>query len=57
MPQIVIRSLKCKDHGKFLGVLIDKNLTWKYLVDYAAFKISRVVGIIVRLRHSVPLNT
>ena len=42
---------------KFLGVLIDKNLTWKYHIDYIASKISRVVGIKSRLRHSVPLNT
>ena len=38
-------------------MLIDKNLTWKYHIDYIASKISRVVGIISRLRHSVPLNT
>ena len=36
---------------------MDKNLTWKYHIDYIASKISRVVGIISRLRHSVPLNT
>ena len=49
--------LECKDYVKFLGVLIDKNLSWKYHIDYIASKISRVVGIISRLRHSVPLNT
>ena len=49
--------LECKDYVKFLGVRIDKNLTWKYHIDYIASKISRVVGIISRLRHSVPLNT
>ena len=38
-------------------MLIDKNLTWKYHIDYIASKISRVVRIISRLRHSVPLNT
>ena len=36
---------------------MNKNLTWKYHIDYIASKISRVVGIISRLRHSVPLNT
>ena len=50
-------SLECKDYVKFLGVLIDKNLTWKHHIDHIASKISRVVGIISRLRHSVPLNT
>ena len=49
--------LECKDYVKFLGVLNDKNLTWKYHIDYIASKISRVVGIISQLRHSVPLNT
>ena len=49
--------LECKDYVKFLGVLIDKKLTWKYHIDYIASKISRVVGIISRLRHSVSLNT
>ena len=50
-------SLEFKDYVKFLGVLIDKNLLWKYHIDYIASKISRVVGIIARLRHHVPLNT
>ena len=50
-------SLECKDYVKLLGVLIDKNLTWKYHIDYIASKISRAVGIISRLKHSVPLNT
>ena len=38
-------------------MLINKNLTWQYHIDYIASKISGVVGIISRLRHSVPLNT
>ena len=50
-------SLECKDYLKFLGVFIDIDLTWKYHIDYIASKISRVVRIILRLRHSVPLNT
>ena len=48
---------ECKDYEKFLGVLIDKSLTWKYHVDYIASRIRRVVGIISRVRHSIPLNT
>ena len=38
-------------------MLSDKNLTWKYHIDYIASKISRVVEIISRLRHTIPLNT
>ena len=39
---------------KYLGILIDKNLTWKYHIDYVASKISRTIGIIARL---IPLST
>ena len=49
--------LVCKDYVKFLGVLIDKNLTWRPHVDHIASKISKIIGIIARLRHHVPLNT
>ena len=48
-------SLECKDYVKFLGMLIDKNLTWKYHTDYyIASKISRVIRIIAQFS-SVPL--
>ena len=49
--------LEGKDYVKFLGVLIDKNLTWRPHIDHIASKISKIVGIIARLRHHVPLNT
>ena len=49
--------LECKDYVKFLGVLIDKNLTWRPHIDHIASKISKIIGIIARLRHHVPLNT
>ena len=42
---------------KYLGILIDKNLGWKYHIDYVASKISRTIGIIARLRHFIPLST
>ena len=53
----VFALLECKDYVKFLGVLIDKNLTWRPHIDHIASKISKIVGIIARLRHHVPLNT
>ena len=49
--------LECKDYVKFLGVLIDQNLSWRPHIDHIASKISKIVGIIARLRHHVPLNT
>ena len=39
---------------KYLGVLIDSHLSWKFHVDYVASKLSEIVGIIARLRHFVP---
>ena len=52
-----VTALQSKDYVKFLGVLIDKHLTWKQHIDYIASKISKIVGFIARLQHHVPLNT
>ena len=52
-----VTALQSKDYVKFLGVLIDKQFTWKQHIEYIASKISKIVGLIVRLRHHVPLNT
>ena len=50
-------SLDCKEYVKYLGVIIDSHLSWKFHVDYVAMKISRNIGIISKLRHIVPLKT
>ena len=47
----------CKDHVKYLGVLLDSNLSWKFRIDNVALKVSRTVGVAVRLRHLVPPTT
>ena len=47
-------SLQCEDHVKYLGVLLDSNLTWKFHVNDVALKISRTVGVVARIRHFVP---
>ena len=49
--------LECKNYVKYLGVLIDENLSWKQHIFHIASKISISIGIISRLRHFVPLNT
>jgi len=48
--------LQEKDYVKFLGVLIDRNLTWRPHIDFIASKISKIVGTLIRLRHHVPQN-
>ena len=50
-------SLQCKDHVKYLGVLLDSHVSWKYHIDNVALKISRIIGVITRLRHLVPFTT
>ena len=47
-------SLESKNYIKHLGVLIDKNLTWKYHIDAITAKISKTIGLILKLRHSIP---
>ena len=37
-------------------MLIDKNLTWKPHIDHIASKMSKIVGILARIRHHVPLH-
>ena len=50
-------SLECKEYVKYLGVLIDNHLSWKYHIGYITMKISKIVGVISRLRHFVPFCT
>ena len=41
--------LESKDYIKYLGILIDCNLSWKQHINYIALKISKTVGIIAKL--------
>ena len=41
-------SLESKDYMRYLGVIIDKNLSWKFHVDAVANKISKIVGLIAK---------
>ena len=50
-------SLERKECVRYLGVLIDSNLSWKHHVTYISTKISKSLGILARLRHFVPSNT
>ena len=46
-----------KNYVKYLGILIDKNLSWKIHIDNLATKLSKTVGLIAKLRHFVPHHT
>jgi len=44
--------LECKEHVKYLGILLDSSLSWNFIL-----KISKIIGVIARLKHFVPLCT
>ena len=43
-------------YGKFLGMLFDENLTWKCHINMVTNKLSKVIGILNRLKHVYPQN-
>ena len=47
-------GFESKVYIKYLGVFIDQNLSWKYHIDSIVTKISENVGLLAKLRHSVP---
>ena len=47
-------TLESKNYIKYIGVLADKNLTWKYHIDAITAKISKTIALISKLRHSIP---
>ena len=55
---IVIRfcrkTIQREKFVKFLGVLLDGNLCWKYHIYELSKKLSRTIGIFCRIRHFVP---
>ena len=50
----VLHEFECV---KYLGVLIDKNLTWKEHIKYINTKVSKNTGILAKLRHFTPQDT
>ena len=49
-------SLNRVSSTKFLGVIIDENLTWKNHIDAISKTISRKIGVLTKLKHFVPEN-
>ena len=47
-------SLEQKSYIKYLGVLIDQNLSWRNHVNSVIIKISKTRGMIAKLRYFVP---
>ena len=49
-----IEYVKC---FSFLGIIIDQNLTWKDHINHIGNKISKTIGILNRLKHTLPKHT
>ena len=49
-------SLNRVSSTKFLGVIIDENLTWKNPIDAISKTISRNIGMLTKLKRFVPEN-
>ena len=49
-------TLEHKNHIKYLGVLINDNLSWKNHLDCVITKTSMTIGMIAKLRHFVPTS-
>ena len=41
-------TLESKEYIKYLGILIDKNLTWKHHIDTVSSKISKTAGLLAK---------
>jgi hypothetical protein len=50
-------SLATKNYIKYLGVLMDSYLSWKFHIGNIASNLSKRIGIIATLRHFVPVST
>ena len=50
-------SIKKTKYVKFLGVLVDEHLSWKYHINELYKKLSRTIGIFFKIRHYIPNET
>ena len=47
--------MQAKERVKYLGILLDSNLSWRFHIEYISLTISQIIGVIARLRHFVSL--
>jgi len=54
--QIILDGTKLDrvTNTKFLGIVIDENITWKHHIDATSKTISRNIGVINKLKHYIP---
>ena len=50
------KAIAEKQFIKYLGVIIDSSLSWKYQISNISKMISRAIGIMYKLRPYLPIN-
>ena len=57
IPNVIINNMPIErvTYFKFLGVIIDSNLTWSHHINHISNKLSRICGVLSRLKHYVPV--
>ena len=55
IPDVIINHMPIEQvtYFKFLGVMIDSNLTWSHHINYISNKLTRICGVLSRLKHYV----
>lgn len=57
-PQLSLQgeTLSQVPHTKFLGVFVDENLNWKHHIDQVCIKVSKICGILYKVRYNLTLD-
>ena len=56
-PSINHNLIQQTDNLRYLGIYLDNKLSWKSHIEILSTKLSKICGIIYKLRHYVPLST
>lgn len=53
LPKLFIDKIEIKKESvtRFLGIYIDKNITWKYHIDFISTKLAKSIGILYKVRY------
>jgi hypothetical protein len=51
------KQIEYVDEFNFLGIIIDKNLSWKSHVNYISQKLTKICAIVNKLKHFLPKST
>ena len=55
-PDVIINNshVEIADDFKLLGISVNKHLKWKTHIENTASKVSKYIGVLNRLKHTLP---